>query len=87
MASLSALPYETRASKHRNPLARKLFQIALEKKSNVVVSADVTTSKELLDLADRTSLTTIPSITSTCAPPRESNRKGSSTADTHTPEG
>ena len=55
MASLSALPYETRASKHPHPLARQLFKIALEKKSNVVVSADVTTSKELLDLADRTS--------------------------------
>ncbi|KAL1959178.1 hypothetical protein VTO42DRAFT_2683 [Malbranchea cinnamomea] len=53
MTSLSHLPYEDRASRHSNPLARQLFQIAVEKKSNVVVSADVTTSQELLDLADR----------------------------------
>ena len=66
MASLSALPYETRASKHRHPLARQLFNIALEKKSNVVVSADVTTSKELLNLADRTSFALqTPRLTST----------------------
>jgi hypothetical protein len=54
MSSLSQLTYEARASKHRNPLARRLFTIASEKKSNVVVSADVTTSKELLDLAECT---------------------------------
>ncbi|PGH13429.1 orotidine 5'-phosphate decarboxylase [Helicocarpus griseus UAMH5409] len=53
MSSKSHLPYSVRASRHPNPLAKQLFQIAEEKKSNVVVSADVTTSKELLDLADR----------------------------------
>ncbi|OAX78972.1 orotidine 5'-phosphate decarboxylase [Emergomyces africanus] len=53
MSSKSHLPYSVRASRHRNPLAKQLFQIAEEKKSNVVVSADVTTTKELLDLADR----------------------------------
>ncbi|KAK2811377.1 orotidine 5'-phosphate decarboxylase [Emmonsiellopsis sp. PD_5] len=52
MSSNSHMPYSVRASRHPNPLARRLFQIATEKKSNVVVSADVTTTKELLDLAD-----------------------------------
>jgi orotidine-5'-phosphate decarboxylase len=54
MSSKSQLTYGARASTHPNPLARKLFQVAEEKKSNVTVSADVTTTKELLDLADRT---------------------------------
>ncbi|EQL35911.1 orotidine 5'-phosphate decarboxylase [Blastomyces dermatitidis ATCC 26199] len=53
MSSKSHLPYSVRASRHSNPLAKQLFQIAEDKKSNVVVSADVTTTKELLDLADR----------------------------------
>lgn len=54
MSSRSQLTYGTRASNHPNPLARKLFQVAEAKKSNVTVSADVTTTRELLDLADRT---------------------------------
>lgn len=54
MSSNSQLTYAARASNHPNPLARKLFQVAEAKKSNVTVSADVTTTKELLDLADRT---------------------------------
>lgn len=53
MSSKSQLTYSVRAQSHPNPLARKLFQVAEEKKSNVTVSADVTTTKELLDLADR----------------------------------
>lgn len=53
MSSKSQLPFSTRASNHPNPLARKLFEVAEAKKSNVTVSADVTTTKELLDLADR----------------------------------
>nr|P09463.1 RecName: Full=Orotidine 5'-phosphate decarboxylase; AltName: Full=OMP decarboxylase; Short=OMPDCase; Short=OMPdecase; AltName: Full=Uridine 5'-monophosphate synthase; Short=UMP synthase [Penicillium chrysogenum]CAA30835.1 pyrG polypeptide [Penicillium chrysogenum] len=52
MSSKSQLTYTARAQSHPNPLARKLFQVAEEKKSNVTVSADVTTTKELLDLAD-----------------------------------
>lgn len=54
MSSRSQLTYGARASNHPNPLARKLFQVAEAKKSNVTVSADVTTTRELLDLADRT---------------------------------
>lgn len=54
MSSKSQLTYAVRAESHPNPLARRLFQVAEAKKSNVTVSADVTTTKELLDLADRT---------------------------------
>lgn len=53
MSSKSQVTYGVRASNHPNPLARKLFQVAEAKKSNVTVSADVTTTQELLDLADR----------------------------------
>ncbi|KAL4917233.1 Orotidine 5'-phosphate decarboxylase domain-containing protein [Aspergillus aurantiobrunneus] len=53
MSSKSHLPYATRATNHHNPLTAKLFSIAEAKKSNVTVSADVTTTAELLDLADR----------------------------------
>ena len=53
MSSKSQFTYGARASSHPNPLARKLFEVAEAKKSNVTVSADVTTTKELLDLADR----------------------------------
>lgn len=53
MSSKSQLTYTARASKHPNALAKRLFEIAEAKKTNVTVSADVTTTKELLDLADR----------------------------------
>jgi orotidine-5'-phosphate decarboxylase len=56
MSSTSRQPYSVRAQKHPNLLVRRLFEIAEAKKTNVTVSADVTTTKELLDLADRTSL-------------------------------
>ena len=56
MSSKSQLTYAARASSHPNPLARRLFEVAEAKKSNVTVSADVTTTKELLDLADRTAI-------------------------------
>ncbi|GAD99611.1 orotidine 5'-phosphate decarboxylase PyrG [Paecilomyces variotii No. 5] len=53
MSSKSQLRYSTRAQNHPNVLVKKLFEIAEAKKTNVTVSADVTTTKELLDLADR----------------------------------
>lgn len=53
MSSRSHLPYSERAKQHPNALAKRLFQIAAEKQSNVVVSADLTTTKELVELADR----------------------------------
>ncbi|KAJ9643248.1 orotidine 5'-phosphate decarboxylase [Knufia peltigerae] len=52
MASKSTLSYSQRAKGHANPLVRKLFAIAEEKKTNVVLSADLTTTKELLAIAD-----------------------------------
>lgn len=54
MSSKSHLTYGARARTHPNPLARRLFEVAEAKQSNVTVSADVTTTQELLDLADRT---------------------------------
>ncbi|EPS43504.1 hypothetical protein H072_2537 [Dactylellina haptotyla CBS 200.50] len=53
MASKSQVSYGERAQQHPHPLARKLFEIAESKKTNVVVSADLTTSKGLLDIADK----------------------------------
>ncbi|KAK2762649.1 hypothetical protein FQN54_000822 [Arachnomyces sp. PD_36] len=53
MSSKSHLTYSARAAKHPSALAKKLFAIAEEKKTNVTISADVTTTKELLDLADK----------------------------------
>ncbi|KAF3918620.1 hypothetical protein AA313_de0203735 [Arthrobotrys entomopaga] len=53
MASKSKLSYGERAKQHPHPVARRLFEIAESKKTNVVVSADLTTSKELLDIADK----------------------------------
>lgn len=53
MASKSSLSYAARAEKHASPVAKRLFQLAEAKKSNIVVSADLTTTEELLSLADR----------------------------------
>ena len=52
MTSKSSLSYAARAERHDNPIAVKLFQIAEAKKSNVVISADLTTTDELLEIAD-----------------------------------
>lgn len=57
MSSKSHLSYTDRARQHPNALAKKLFAIAEAKKTNVTVSADVTTTKELLDLADSMRIT------------------------------
>ncbi|KAL9030799.1 MAG: hypothetical protein Q9196_001122 [Gyalolechia fulgens] len=52
MASKSTLAYGARAARHPNPVAKRLFNIAEAKKSNIVVSADLTRTEELLHLAD-----------------------------------
>jgi orotidine-5'-phosphate decarboxylase len=52
MSSASGQTYGTRARTHHNVLVKKLFEIAEAKRTNVTVSADVTTTEELLDLAD-----------------------------------
>ncbi|KAI0159572.1 Orotidine 5'-phosphate decarboxylase [Xylariaceae sp. FL1272] len=52
MASKSQLKYAERGGKHSNPLVKRLFGIAESKKTNLVVSADLTTTKDLLECAD-----------------------------------
>jgi orotidine-5'-phosphate decarboxylase len=48
MPSKSKLPYSARAEIHSHPLTKRLLQIAHTKKTNLVVSLDVTSSNELL---------------------------------------
>lgn len=55
MASKSSVSYAERAKNSKNKLVQKLFEVAEQKKSNVVVSADLITTKELLHIADRES--------------------------------
>ncbi|KAK8042848.1 orotidine 5'-phosphate decarboxylase [Apiospora phragmitis] len=45
--------YQERALHHPHPVARRLFQIAESKKSNLVISADFTDIKALLACADK----------------------------------
>lgn len=53
MASRSNCTYAKRAQGHQSRLVKKLFEIAEQKQTNVVLSADVTSTSSLLDLADR----------------------------------
>lgn len=52
MASKSSLSYLERGQKSKNALVKTLFEVAERKQSNVVVSADLTTTDELLRVAD-----------------------------------
>ncbi|KAI1612121.1 orotidine 5'-phosphate decarboxylase [Exophiala viscosa] len=52
MASRSTVSFAQRGAEHPNPLVGRLFEIAEKKKTNVVLSADLTTTKELLTIAD-----------------------------------
>lgn len=45
--------YEQKLENHEHSVSQKLLQIALEKKSNLIASADVITTAELLDLAEK----------------------------------
>ncbi|MBT3949406.1 dihydroorotate dehydrogenase electron transfer subunit [Candidatus Parcubacteria bacterium] len=47
------LTYGARAQQCTNPTAKKLLSIMEEKKTNLAIAADVTTKKELLEIADR----------------------------------
>lgn len=47
------LSYEEKLDKVKHSVGKKLLKTAIEKKSNLIASADVTTTKELLDLADK----------------------------------
>lgn len=44
--------FKERISSHSNPTAIKLLEIMESKKTNLCVAVDVTTKKELLDLAE-----------------------------------
>ena len=52
MSSLSKLSYGERASRHQHPVAKRFFQTAEAKQSNLIVSADFNTTGELLKCAD-----------------------------------
>ena len=47
------ISYEQKLPKIQHSVGQKLLQIALDKKSNLIASADVTTTQELLELADK----------------------------------
>src|SRR5690606_19882198 len=47
------LSYEQKLDVCEHSVAQKILQISLEKKSNLIVSADVTTTQELLELAEK----------------------------------
>lgn len=47
------ISYEEKLNICDHSVAQKLLEIAIEKKSNLIVSADVTTTQELLDLAEK----------------------------------
>ncbi|KAK5087953.1 orotidine 5'-phosphate decarboxylase [Lithohypha guttulata] len=52
MASRNRLSFTARAKQHKHPLVQQLFSLAEKKQSNVVLSADLATTKELLEIAD-----------------------------------
>lgn len=52
MASKTQMSFTARAETHKHPLVKELFVLAEKKQSNVVLSADLTTTEALLDIAD-----------------------------------
>ena len=56
MTSRSTLTYAERAARHSHPVARMFLETAERKELNVIVSADLTTSAELLKCAIRIKL-------------------------------
>ena len=52
MSNKKGISFGQRAAEHPHPLAKKLFQIAERKKTNIVLSADLATTKDLLAIVD-----------------------------------
>ena len=52
-AAEKRLTYENKLENTTHDIAKKILEISIEKKSNLIVSADVLTTKELLDLAEK----------------------------------
>lgn len=51
--SRASLSYAERSRFHDNPAAKRLLEVMERKKSNLCVSVDVTTSKDLLEVVRR----------------------------------
>lgn len=47
------LSYEQKLSNAQHSVAKKILEIAIEKQTNLIASADVTTTQELINLADK----------------------------------
>ena len=52
MATKTWASFGDRGQNHPNALAKRLFDIAEAKQTNIVVSADLTSTEELLSIAD-----------------------------------